>query len=279
MQAMAATLAGANAMRALLAPSAEVPRVDEFGEDASALQRFGPTLDFLYDHYWRVTVQGAEHLPQSGPLLAIGNHAGALPLDGPVLRAAIERTAPNLQARWLVEDALFHAPFLGTWLNRLGAVRACPENAGRLLEEGRAVAVFPEGLWGIQKSWRRRYQLQRFGRGGFVKLALRHGAPLVPTAIVGAEEAMPILATVPATPLGVPFIPVTPTFPLLGLLGLLPLPSKWTVAFAPPLDLSAYGPDDAQDLALVQRLTEEVRERIHEQLKRIRAERPGVFRS
>jgi 1-acyl-sn-glycerol-3-phosphate acyltransferase len=274
----AAAISGITAVRSLLAPSSEPPRVDDFGEDATLVSRTGPALDFLYRHYWRVSVEGASHL-KDGPLLAICNHAGTLPVDGPVVRSALERALPGVKARWLVEDGLFHAPFLGTILNRLGAVRACPENAERLLEEGCAVAVFPEGLWGLQKTFRRRYQLQRFGRGGFVKLALKTGAQLVPTAIVGVEESMPVLATLPGGPFGLPFVPVTPTFPLLGLAGLVPLPTKWTIAFGKPLDLSSYGPEDAKDLALVHRLTEEVRERIHAEIKRVRAERPGVFRS
>jgi 1-acyl-sn-glycerol-3-phosphate acyltransferase len=169
-----------------------------------------------------------------------------------------------------VEDALFHAPFLGTWLNRLGAVRACPENAQRLLEGGAALVVFPEGVNALTKTFRRRYQLQRFGRGGFVKLALRTGAPLIPTAILGAEESAPVLATLSAPSLGLPVLPITPS--------LLPLPAKWTVAFLPPIDLSQHGPDDAQDLALVHRISEQVRGAIHDAVERLRADRRSVFR-
>jgi 1-acyl-sn-glycerol-3-phosphate acyltransferase len=274
----AATISGVSAVRSLMTTTPQLPSVDEFGEDPALVERAAPAVDFFYRHYWRVSVEGRENLPRA-PLLAICNHSGALPLDGLVVRSALERTLENQHARWLVEDGVFHMPFLGTWLNRLGAVRACPENATRLLEEGRAVVVFPEGLWGLRKTWRKRYQLQRFGRGGFVKLALKTGAPLVPTAVVGAEEAMPLLATLPARPLGMPYVPLTPTFPLLGPLGLVPLPAKWTVAFGEPIDLSEYGPDDAQDLALVQRITEEVRERIHAEIERVRSTRSSAFRS
>ena len=269
MQFAGAALSGVTAMRALVASPTGLRTVDDFGEDPALVARTAPALDFLYDHYFRVSVQGAENLPRHGPLLAIANHAGALPLDGPLLRAALERSRPGLRARWLVEDAIFHAPFVGTWLNRLGAVRACPENAQRLLEGGAGLVVFPEGVNALTKTYRRRYQLQRFGRGGFVKLALRTGAPLVPTAIVGAEESMPVLATLSAPGLGLPVLPVTPS--------LLPLPTKWTLVFLPPIDLSKYGPADAQDLALVQRLTEEVRSAIHQALDRVRGERRSVF--
>lgn len=272
LKGVAAAVSGVTAVRALVAGGAPGPRtVDDFGQDPQLVARAAPTLDFLYRHYFRVSVEGAEHLPRHGPVLAIGNHAGALPLDGPILRSALERSMPGVRARWLVEDAIFHAPFVGTWLNRLGAVRAHPENAQRLLEGGAALAVFPEGIHALTKTYRRRYQLQRFGRGGFVKLALRTRTPLIPTAVLGAEESMPILATLPASALGLPVLPLTPS--------LLPLPAKWTVAFLAPIDLSKYGPDDAQDLALVQRLTEEVRAAIHGGLERLRAARHSIFRS
>lgn len=276
LDALSMGLSAATAVQSLARGRPGPTDVDDFGEDRALVERTGPTLDFLYRHWFRVTVEGADELP-SGPLLAVANHAGALPIDGPLLRTALERSRPGKQARWLVEDALFHAPFMGTWLNRLGAVRACPENATRLLEDGAAVVVFPEGLHGLEKTWRQRYEIQRFGRGGFVKLALRTGAPLVPTAVVGVEESSPVLATVPAGPLGFPFLPITPTFPLLGLAGLVPLPAKWTIAFGKPIDLSAHGPDAARDLGLVQRITEEVRSQVHELVSRHRLARRSVF--
>ncbi|MBS2030667.1 MAG: 1-acyl-sn-glycerol-3-phosphate acyltransferase [Deltaproteobacteria bacterium] len=270
LEAAAAAISGTTAVRALMARPEGPKTVDDFGEDGALVARTAPTLDFLYRHYFRVSVEGQENLPRHGPLMAIANHAGALPLDGPIVRSALERSRAATRARWLVEDALFHAPFLGTWLNRLGAVRACPENAQRLLEGGAALVVFPEGVTGLTKTYRRRYQLQRFGRGGFVKLALRTGAPLVPTAVLGGEETAPVLATFSAPSLGLPVVPVTPS--------IVPLPAKWTVVFLKPIDLSKYGPADAGDLALVQRVTEEVRTAIATELERLRGSRQSVFR-
>src|SRR5204863_8460715 len=135
--------------------------------------------------YVRVTVEGADRVP-AGACIIVANHSGALPLDGPVLHHALKRERSDLpDARWLVEDQIFHAPMLGLLMNRLGAVRAHPENAVRLLEEGRPVIVFPEGFLGISKPFTQRYQLKRFGRGGYVKLALKASVPIVPCAIVG----------------------------------------------------------------------------------------------
>jgi len=129
---------------------------------------------------------------------------------------AVRRDHPaRRDVRPLVEDTVFHLPFLGPLMNRIGGVRADPENAERLLCKDELVAVFPEGEKGMGKLWRERYRLQRFGRGGFVKLALRTASPIIPVAVVGAEEAAPMLGKVTwfAKNIGIPWIPVTPTFP------------------------------------------------------------------
>jgi 1-acyl-sn-glycerol-3-phosphate acyltransferase len=130
------------------------------------------------------------------------------------------------------------------------------------------VAVFPEGVKGAGKPFRERYRLQRFGRGGFVEIALRTGAPIVPVAVVGSEEIYPKIgdAGLVARAIGAPYFPVTPTFPLLGPLGLVPLPSKWRIEFCEPIDLSGYGPEAADDRALMFELSERVRDTIQEKL-------------
>jgi len=190
---------------------------------------------------------------------------------------AVEREHPaRRQVRPLVEDEVFHFPYLGTFLNRMGGVRACPENAEKLLAAEELVAVFPEGIQGIGKLYRERYRLQRFGRGGFVKLALRTGSPIIPVAVVGAEEATPLLAkfTWLARALGLPHLPVTPTFPLLGPAGLLPLPSRWLVRFGEPVDLgSDGGPADADDRLLVARRAELIRSKVQDMISDLLTQR------
>jgi 1-acyl-sn-glycerol-3-phosphate acyltransferase len=166
--------------------------------------------------------------------------------------------------RFFVADWLITLPFVQPYLARLGGVRACRENAERLLESRRFVLAFPEGVKGAAKVFRERYRLKRFGRGGVLRVALETGAPLVPVGIVGAEEAHPILFKwiTPARVVGLPFLPVTPTFPWLGPLGLLPLPSKWVVRIGEPMALSHLGPEAAEDSLLVSRLTEDLRQQI-----------------
>jgi 1-acyl-sn-glycerol-3-phosphate acyltransferase len=254
--------------------------VDEFGYDPVYEQKVLPFFDFLYEKYFRVEVHGVEHLPGEGRCLLVANHSGTLPFDGVMLRRAVRREqAQHREVRWLAEDGIFHFPFLGSFSNRLGAVRACQENAERLLENGALVAVFPEGMKGIGKLFKERYRLQRFGRGGFVKLGLRTRTPVIPVAIVGGEETNPMLSRVEylTRALGIPYLPVTPTFPLLGPVGLLPAPTKWKIFFGEPIDLGGYGAESADDELLVGRLTEQVRAEIQEMLDRAVRGRRSVW--
>lgn len=145
---------------------------------------------------------------------------------------------------------------------------APPYNALRLLEQDQLVAVFPERVKGTGKPFSERYRLQRFGRGGFVEIALRTGAPIVPVAVVGSEEIYPKLADIAplARMLGAPFFPVTPTFPWLGPLGVVPLPSKWRIEFLEPIETAHMGLEAAEDRALVLELSERVRTEVQQAL-------------
>ncbi|MCC6898849.1 MAG: acyltransferase family protein [Polyangiaceae bacterium] len=254
--------------------------VDDFGLDPKYEARLLPLLDFLYQRYFRVETRGADQIPADGRCLVVANHSGTLPLDGMMLRAAVRREHPSArELRWLAEDFVFYLPFVGAFMNRIGAVRACQENAERLLQKSSLVAVFPEGVKGIGKLYRERYKLQRFGRGGFIRLALRTQTPVVPCAIVGAEEAAPLLYRVEGVSklLGVPYLPVTPTFPALGPLGLLPAPTKWQIVFGEPIGFEGYGPEAADDHVLVGRLSERVRATIQRLVDTGLAQRQSVW--
>ncbi|MDP3502853.1 MAG: 1-acyl-sn-glycerol-3-phosphate acyltransferase [Myxococcales bacterium] len=256
----------AGAVRALLGQSGKDTRVDAYGRDESLVAALQPLADALYERYWRVTVEGANLVPPGASVL-VANHAGALPIDGPLLHHALKRHRADLKpARWLLEDQIFHAPGLGVLWNRLGAVRASPENAMQLLADSTPIVVFPEGIQGLSKPFAERYQLQRFGRGGYVKIAARAGVPIVPVAIVGAEESMPLLAKLPGSALGMPFLPLT----------LPPLPARWFLKFGTPIVVDG-GADAAGDLALVQRINEQVRDTIDVMLKDLLSRRDGVF--
>jgi 1-acyl-sn-glycerol-3-phosphate acyltransferase len=254
--------------------------VDEFGLDPAYVERWQRLFDFLFEKYWRVEAEGIERIPAAGGTILVANHAGLLPYDAAMLRCALLKHHPERRSvRPLVPDFVFHFPFLGTFINRIGGVRACQENAERLLGRGELVAVFPEGVKGLTKLYRERYRLQRFGRGGFVKLALRTGAPLYPVAIVGSEEVHPVLGRVEwvASKLGIPYVPVTPTFPLLGPLGLVPLPSKWKMRVGDPIDLGGMGAAAADDPIGVGRIAERVRATLQEMVRDLLRQRKSVF--
>lgn len=244
--------------------------VDEFGLDRSFDARLRPVLDFVYRRYFRVHTEGIDNVPSEGRAVVVGNHSGSIPLDGLMLRTALRTDHPaSRDLRWLAEDFLFYLPFAGVFMNRAGAVRACQENAERLLTRDNLIAVFPEGVQGIRKLFRDRYRLQRFGRGGYIRLCLRTRAPLIPCAIIGGEEASPLLYRFDtlADLLRIPYLPVTPTFPALGALGLVPAPTKWRIKFGEPISFDNYGPEAADDDLLVGRLSERVRTTIQSMLE------------
>jgi 1-acyl-sn-glycerol-3-phosphate acyltransferase len=242
---------------------------DEWGFDQDFTDLVEPFFGFLYDRWWRVRVTGVHHVPAHGRALLAANHAGILPWDATMISVALLREHPlPRHPRFLVLDWAFDLPWVSTFIRKVGGVVASPYNALKLLEQDRLVAVFPEGVKGSGKPYGERYRLRRFGRGGFVEIALRAGAPIVPVAVVGSEEIYPKLAELPpvARLIGAPFFPVTPTFPWLGPLGAIPLPSRWRIEFCPPIETASYGPGAASDRGLVLELAERVRDTVQQAL-------------
>jgi 1-acyl-sn-glycerol-3-phosphate acyltransferase len=255
--------------------------IDDFGFDAEITEKvFAPLIRPLYRHYWRAEWRDVENVPAEGPALLVGNHSGTVPIDAVVMRfGLLEHHPAHRHVRLLAADLAFRMPVVGTTARKIGATLACDEDATRLLASGELVGVFPEGYKGVGKGYRNRYRLQRFGRGGFVEIALRTGAPIVPVAIVGSEEIYPMIANAKllARIGGFPYFPITPLFPWFGPLGLIPLPSKWIVRFGEPIDTKSFGPDAWQDAMLVFELTDRVRDTIQQMLYKNLMERRSVF--
>lgn len=255
--------------------------IDPFGLDPVFEERAERLADFLYRRWWRVEAPGVENVPAGGRALLVSNHSGMLPYDGAMIKHAVRVEHPARRTvRFLVENFVFYFPFLGTMVYRYGGVRASMDNALRLLGDDQLTAVFPEGVKGLGKPYRARYQLQRFGRGGFVKLAMRARSPIIPVAVVGAEEIHPIIGRLDilAKTLRVPYVPVTPTLPWLGPLGLVPLPSRWSISFGEPMLFPLeYGPEEADNEILVNELTLRVRRTIHAMIYARLARRRSVF--
>jgi 1-acyl-sn-glycerol-3-phosphate acyltransferase len=243
---------------------------DEWGFDEQFAEAAFPLFDFLYQTWWRVEAEGVEQVPAHGRAMLVSNHAGSIfPFDASMITMAIMKRHPLPRwPRFMVLDWAFGLPFISAFMRRVGGVPASPHNATRLLEQDELLSVFPEGIKGTGKPFTERYRLQRFGRGGFVEIALRTGSPIVPVAVVGSEEIYPKLAESPALArvVGAPFVPITPTFPWLGLAGLIPLPSRWRIEFAEPIDLSDHPPEAAEDRRIVFDLTERVRDTIQQKL-------------
>lgn len=241
--------------------------VDEFGFDPEFNSTvLLPLARALYEHWFRVELDGLDNIPEGGALL-VANHSGTIPLDALMLSVALHDHADR-QVRLLGADLVYQIPLLGHLSRKAGHTLACQADAARLLGKGELVGVFPEGFKGVGKPFSERYKLQRFGRGGFVGTALRAGVPIVPCAIVGAEEIYPKLADLRplARLLGLPYFPVTPTFPLLGPAGLVPLPSKWVIRFGEPMTLDDYDADAADDPMTVFEITDHVREKVQHML-------------
>lgn len=266
-----------------LGMSERAGEVDDFGLDPVVVERSRRFFEWLRRRYWRVVVHGAENVPTRGPVLFVGNRSGLLPFDGLMSAHVIERElAAIARPRFLVADWLITQPFAQPFLARLGGVRACPENATRLLQLGTSVIAFPEGAKGATKLFRDRYRLRRFGRGGVLRLARAMEVPVIPLAIVGAEEIYPILmhSGSLARRFGVPLFPVTPTFPWLGVAGALPLPSKWHIEFGEPFEMPSQPATGSSEELLIAEQTERLRldlQRRVDRLMRVR-EQEGAER-
>ena len=252
--------------------------VDEFGFDKHLTDSvFLPLLRPLYRNWFRTEVVGAENIPTEGGALVVANHSGTIPLDAVMLAVGVHEAAQRY-LRLLGADLLFRMPVLSELARKGGGTLACNPDAERLMRAGDLVGVFPEGFKGVGKPFADRYKLQRFGRGGFVSAALRTGVPIIPVAIVGAEESYPMLGNVKsiARLFGLPYFPITPTFPWLGPLGLVPLPSKWLIEFGKPIETSHLA-DDVDDPLVVFNLADQVRETIQQSLYELLDRRPDPF--
>jgi 1-acyl-sn-glycerol-3-phosphate acyltransferase len=266
-----------------LVPAADPGRqIDDWGRSERVFDAIEPLLDFYYSHWFRVEVEGIENVPDTDGALLVSNHSGALPPDAPMIMQALRHEHPRSRPVYMLGEHWFKGyPGVSMLVSKMGLVPAHPANAQRLLrDEGRLVLVFPEGQKGSRKLYWQRYRLRRFGRGGFVRTAMRAGVPIVPIAVLGAEEAMPIFAHVPLLErvTGLLYFPINHAFPHFGLAAaLMYLPAKFRIRFLEPVDLGRYEPDDAEDVALVQGLAEEIRGRIQTELDDLQAARGSVW--
>ena len=255
---------------------------DEFGFDEELTTAvLLPLLRPLHQYYFRVTSFGHEHLPEDGGALIVSNHAGTLPVDALMTRLDIyDHTERHV--RELGGDLLFRTSALGAFSQRSGVSPASADVAHQLLEAGELVAVWPEGYKGMGKPWKDRYRLRRFGRGGFITTAARANVPIVPTAIVGSEEVYPLLFDLRflAKLLDLPYFPVVAqmlALPVLGPFAFLPLPSKWIIEYAEPIDVATRSVQMADDPMTRFDLAADVRDQIQAMLHTNLMGRRSIF--
>lgn len=234
----------------------------------------------LYARWFRAEWEGLEKVPETGGALLIGNHAGAIPMDAPVIMHGIE-TELGRPVYGLADYFFRTVPVLGTLWSRAGGVPARPDNAYRLLhDEGRLVLAFPEGIKGPSKTYAERYQLRRFGRGGFVEIAMRAGVPVVPIATIGSEETMPVLLQVPqlASALRLPHFPITANMLVMGPLGILvPFPAKMRLRVLDPITFDVPPDQERYRKSRVMEESERVRERLQAALYDMLANRRSIW--
>ena len=257
--------------------------LDDWGRSERFAARFDRTLvDFYYHLWFRCTIEGLENVPADGPGLLVSNHSGALPPDAMMIMKAISDEHPRRRkVSVLVEHFFKGYPGFSMLLPKIGGVAAHPANVHRLLyDERQLVLVFPEGQKGTEKLFKDRYRLRRFGRGGFVEAAMRAGAPIIPIAVVGAEESQPVFAQLGLLKklTGLAYTPLTPTFPHFGLLAtLMYLPAKLTIRFLPPVRTDDMGEAPWEDKSLVQTVSHDIRATIQEELFEMVAKRRSVW--
>jgi 1-acyl-sn-glycerol-3-phosphate acyltransferase len=248
--------------------------VDAWGRSEHMREIARRIYDPMYRHWFRAEWEGLEHIPRDGGALLVANHAGAIPADAPVIMHGVE-TELHRPVYGLAENLLRAIPFVGTMWSRLGGVAAHPDNAYRLLKDDRQlVLVFPEGTKGTGKTYRDRYKLHRFGRAGFVEIAMRSGVPVIPIAVVGNEEAMPIVfkSRRLAALTNLPYFPVTANMLAFGPLGAaVYFPAKFRIRVLPPVHFDVR-PDQeryprAQVMAESDRIRDAIQDALYEMLR------------
>ena len=262
-------------------PDPRLSDVDEWGRSEHTRELARRLYGFFYDTWFRAEWEGLEKIPTDGGALLVSNHAAAIPSDAPVIMHGIE-TELERPVYGLAEYIFRELPVVGTMWSRVGGVTAQPDNAYRLLrEQKQLVLVFPEGTKGTSKNYNERYRLRRFGRGGFVEIAMRAGVPIVPIAVMGAEESMPIVFKLPqvAKALGMPYVPITANMlvfgPLLG--SVLYFPSKFKLKVLDPISFDVAPNQPRYSRSKVMDESEAIREKIQEALYEMLRERRSVW--
>ncbi len=241
-------------------------RQNEYGYDPFGFHRDDVKVAlvgvrWLYRNYFRTQAHGIDQLPP-GRCMLVANHSGQLPFDGVNIGGALllEASPPRL-VRSMIDRFVLRMPYISYIFSRWGQILGTPDNCRRLLDDEEVILVFPEGTGGISKPFHKRYQLQEFGLG-FMRLALATNTPIVPVAVVGAEEQAPAFNIKPlARLLNLPAFPLMPVPPFLPIM---PLPSRYSIYFGEPQWFSGHPDDDDEQ---IEHLVKTVKLRIESMLR------------
>jgi 1-acyl-sn-glycerol-3-phosphate acyltransferase len=253
---------------------------DSFGLEIESAMAVFALVHYFYEHWFRVDSYGVENIPPEGAVLLTPNHSGIIPIDGAMIATDLlkKMEKPRLMRAVLYNSAGF-IPFVGTFFYRSGQISGARRNFEEALKQGELVAAFPEGSKGTWKGFNDRYKLKPFNVG-FMELSLMHRTPIVPTAVIGAEEQYPYMMNVKplAKMFNLPYFPLSPLFPLLGPIGMLPLPTKYSISYGEPFHFyREYGPETVGRPDVIRMLVGKVKARIEEMLDEGLRNRQGIF--
>jgi 1-acyl-sn-glycerol-3-phosphate acyltransferase len=259
---------------------------EPFQRDVDFLRRILPLME-VWSRYFDAEVRGFAHVPPTGPMLLVGNHSGSVlvPDTTTFLAAWYRERGLGSPLVGLAFDGAFGLPWFRSLMRRLGQVPASRWNAERALDAGAAVLVYPGGDHEAFRPWTDRNRVDLAGRMGFVRLALRHRVPVIPVVSHGGHHSTFIVTR--GEWLGTLFATRrirTPTFPLalqipwglsVATLPGLPLPAKITTEICAPMPWTAWGPEAADDPAVVRRCYHDITGLMQATLDRLVAEHPS----
>jgi 1-acyl-sn-glycerol-3-phosphate acyltransferase len=250
------------------------------GQDYGFMSRQQYFWNPLIDYWFRMEMEGWEHIPEP-PVLLIGIHSGA-PFVWDAWTVGIQwwrQFGDERPLHGTAHDALMAAPVIGAYFRKMGVLPAAQDSISGALAAGHDVALWPGGEIDSLRPWAKRDEAILAGRKGFVRMAIRAGVPIVPIATVGGPDSMPVLFSGRrlAKALQLDRVARLKMFPIafsvpwginLAMLPEVPLPTKIRTAFQAPVEVDT-DPDRANDDAYVRAKYDEVQDSIQRGMDRL----------
>jgi 1-acyl-sn-glycerol-3-phosphate acyltransferase len=245
---------GAQAQRA-------IPRADLDERDPDFIRERLPLMWLIASIWYRGEVRGLGNIPESGPVLLVGNHSGGNMTPDTIIFTLAFSTYFGVERHFyqLAHNLVLSMPTLGS-LRKFGTVAASPKNSEKALESGAALLVYPGGDYEVHRPTWQRNRVDFGNRKGFIRLALEQNVPIVPVVSIGGQETALFLSRGERLArllaldrmFRLKVLPISLAVPwglnIGDMLGHLPLPAKITIETLPAIDLRAeFGPDPDVD--------------------------------